>query len=221
MLIYPVIHHLDRETSLAEALLARSCGADGVFLISHIGEDDEIVEVAAEIKEYMPNFSIGINLLSKSPVTACVKACEHNLDMVWADYMGVTSGKEEPLAQCLADFARQHPGIKLFASVAFKYQSLEPMPALAALKAKRLGFIPTTSGSATGKAPDLKKIEVMSLTTEGCLAVASGMTPENIGDFFPYLSHVLVSTGVSKNEYSLDPDKLRDFIRNAKQNIIN
>jgi len=72
------------------------------------------------------------------------------------------------------------------------------------------GFIPTTSGSATGKAPQLAKI--ISMSQHGVLAVASGMTPDNVSDYAPYLSHILVSTGISLDEYRIDPDKLKRLI---------
>ena len=52
--------------------------------------------------------------------------------------------------------------------------------------------------------------------TSGLLAVASGMTPDNISEFKPYLSHVLVSTGISKDEYHFDEEKINAFIQLAK-----
>lgn len=219
MLTLPVIHHLDRETSIAEAQVARKCGADGVFLISHHGDDDEIVSVASELKVYMPEMKVGINLLSRSPKEACAAALESELDMVWADHMGVNSSGVDPLGLWLSEFAKDNPAIKLFASVAFKYQAIDPNPSLAAAKAKQMGFVPTTSGSATGSAPELSKIRQMSHAVNGELAVASGMTPENILGYAPFLAYALVSTGISKDEYHIDEDKLCEFVGKSKTRL--
>ena len=116
----------------------------------------------------------------------------------------------------LQAWAKENKHIDVFASVAFKYQAEDPNPSLAAQLAQSAGFIPTTSGAGTGKAPTVEKIASMYEATGGLLAVASGMTPENIAQFKPYLSHVLVSTGISKDEYHFDLDKLENFIKFAK-----
>lgn len=216
MLIYPVIHYLNRDLALEEVWVARSCGADGVFLISHQGDDYELIEVAAEAKLKYPDFRIGINLLSQDPIFACNQAREAGLDMVWADDMGVDSRGGNPVAEYLAHFASNNQSIQLFASVAFKYRPHEPNPPLAATMAQRLGFLPTTSGSATGSAPEVQKIADMSAATGGQLAIASGMTPKNVRDYAPYLSHILVATGVGLDEYRIDPDRLIALIENCR-----
>lgn len=216
MLIYPVIHHLSGQLSLEQVAVALDCGADGAFLISHHGDDDELVAVAAQAKKKHPQFRIGINLLSRRPIEACGHAVSCGLDMVWADDMGVDSSGGSAMAESLSDFARNHRAIDLFASVAFKYRPIDPDPPLAAKMAHQMGFIPTTSGAATGSAPEVQKIVGMSAATGGVLAIASGMTPENVQDYAPHLSHILVSTGVSLDEHCIDPQRLKTLIANTK-----
>lgn len=213
--IYPVIHFLSRGLALDQVAVARDCGADGVFLISHHGNDDELVVVARAAKQAHPDFRIGINLLSQNPLQACIQAKDERLDMVWADDMGVGSGGVNAMAEELSHFAQVHPEIQLFASVAFKYCTREPDPPRAAQMAQSLGFIPTTSGSATGHAPEVQKIKDMSAATQGGLAIASGMTPENIGLYAPYLSHILVATGIGMDEYRINPARLKLLIENC------
>lgn len=215
MHIYPVIHYLTREIALQQVALARGCGADGVFLISHDGADVDLVTVAARAKRDHPDFQIGINLLSEPPLHACERAKSSGLDMVWADDMGVDSSGANAMAHSLSDFARDWPEIVLFASVAFKYRPHEPDPARAARMAQSLGFLPTTSGAATGSPPDVEKIATMSAATGGRLAIASGMTPENVGRYASHLSHILVATGIGADGYHIDPQLLRRFIANA------
>lgn len=216
--IYPVIHFLNRTLALEQVALARECGASGVFLISHHGDDYLLVDVAREAKDAHPTFSIGINLLTKRPLEAAALAQLYELDMVWADDMGVDSQGISEEGKFLSHFAQTNPEITLFASVAFKYRPNEPYPSVAATNAQTAGFIPTTSGSGTGSAPDLAKIQAMHAATNGLLAVASGMTPENIADYEPFLSHVLVATGVSLDEYRIDPAKLKALIAPCRNN---
>lgn len=92
----------------------------------------------------------------------------------------------------------------------------EPSPAMAALNALTLGFVPTTSGPATGKAPELSKVRAMWDEADHTLAVASGLTPDNIAAFAPYVSHALVATGVSRDEHHFDAELLRVFVARSR-----
>lgn len=185
--------------------------------ISHDRRDDEMIGVALQAKRSLGDFALGINLLSKSPRFACEVARQFKLDMVWADRMGVDSRGLDPSGLLLSEFSRENPHIKLFASVAFKYQPIEPEPALAAQNAVKAGFMPTTSGDATGVAPQLSKIAAMSVACRGNLAVASGITPENARDFRKIVSCALVSTGISSDAYRINRTKLRALLAAARQ----
>ena len=216
MKTYPVIHFSNRELALEQVALAQGAGASGVFLISHYGNDAELVNVACEAKQLHPDFAIGINLLSKAPLEAARRALEAELDMVWADSMGVDSRGLRVEGSALAELAKTNPRLQFFASVAFKYREPEFYPALAAQEATKAGFIATTSGAATGSAPEVSKIASMFAAAGGRLAVASGMTPENVSSFVPFLSHILVATGVSIDEFRIDEAKLKLFIANVE-----
>lgn len=215
--VYPVIHHLSRELSLEQARLAQRCASAGVFLISHLGQDKEVLDVAWELKQAVKaaGLEVGVNLLSTPAALAIELAREAGLDMLWADHMGVDSSGLSAEGHACAQQARQG-GLRLFASVAFKYQAREANPPEAARQAFAAGFVPTTSGKGTGHAPELEKIVRMSEQCEGQLAVASGMTPENIAEFAPYLSDVLVATGVSLDEYRIDEFRLRLLVQSTK-----
>lgn len=220
MRVLPVIHHLNAATTRDQVALARNCGADGVFLISHAGRDDELLNLVPALREDCGQFWLGVNLLGEtSPSSAWRRAFAAGCDGVWLDNAGVDSLGANVQALQLARSRRRTPlgrkRLDVFASVAFKYQAPEPSPAMAALNALTLGFVPTTSGPATGKAPELSKVRAMWDETDGVLAVASGLTPDNIADFAPYLSHALVATGVSRDEHHFDPELLRVFVVRA------
>jgi len=221
MKIYPVIHHRDRHTTLLQAQLALDAGADGVFLISHAGGNDGLPGLAQEVQAQSSaqhtDFRVGINLLGAHSTHALQIALEHELDMLWCDDAGVDGLSANNAALAMANTLRQLNGtFELFGSVAFKYQKHETNPATAARNAAALGFVSTTSGAGTGEPPAVDKIIGMSLATSGQLAVASGMTPDNIAQYAPLLSHVLVATGVSADEHHFDFEKLVVFIARAR-----
>lgn len=215
--IYPVIHHLDAPTTIAQAALAARCGAHGVFLINHNPRVDDaiLVQLGVEIRLAHPGLRVGINMLHAPVRQAAHAVRDAGLDMVWGDDCGVSSAGLTPRGEAMRQFALAHPGVEVFASVAFKYQPYEHRPMAAADTARLSGFTPVTSGAATGSPPEILKIEQMSHSGKAPLAVASGMTPENVSRYAPMLSAILVATGVSVDEHHFDEKRLRLLVQAA------
>ncbi|CAN7746319.1 hypothetical protein LJR118_006753 [Acidovorax sp. LjRoot118] len=221
--VWAVIHHLNGPLTLEQAHLALDAGAYGVFLISHEGADHELPSLATAIKSVRSadgrSLCVGINLLTeKDPTAAFELAAANALDAVWIDEPGIVAGEARAPALKLARARDVFPGStkpRVFASVAFKYQAEDPTPAKSARAARALGFTPTTSGKATGQPPTVEKIQLMRGTSSLGLAVASGMSPENIASYSGLLSDVLVATGVSLDEHRFDYEKLRAFVHAA------
>lgn len=208
--VLPVIHFQSPELSLLNAERAFDAGCDGVFLIHMDGVNDVLAPVAKAIKARWPDKLVGVNYLDMPVVEALKRNIAEGLDMTWTDEQLTYSGNTE---QSDAVAARQvlwtQPGHLLFAGVAFKYRAHEPHPEQAARAASAMGFIPTTSGPATGAAADVEKLRAMrNALGDAPLAVASGITPENAEEFAPFLSHILVATGVSSSFYELDYEKM-------------
>lgn len=212
--IYPVIHYFDCETTLREAEIAKKYGADGVFLISHIGSDEKLIPLAVKIKNDF-DLKSGLNLLPFDCMHTANIVKANNIDMVWFDNCGVSSTGLNEEGELIKEFAKNNKNIDIFASVAFKYQKEEINPVMAAINAYEAGFIPTTSGSGTGFAPEVEKIKSMFLPNK-TLAVASGMSCENILLFKDNLTHVLVSTGISMDSFHFDEEKIKKFIELAR-----
>lgn len=212
-LILPVIHFQDTPLALVNAAMARQSGADGVFLISHHVQDEELPAVAEAIKRSWPGARVGLNFLSRGLRAAMSAVERHGLDMLWGDRCGVSAQGLDDDGRHLRDWAARNPAVTVYAGVAFKYQRPEPDPAGAARQAREAGMLPTTSGAATGSAPNLDKIRSMSEAVDGQLAVASGMTAANVGPFAPLLHSILVSTGVSLDEVRFDPLLLVEFVK--------
>lgn len=216
--ILPVIHYLDDATAIKQAKGAYGAGADGVFLISHTGQSSMLPNIGGEIQDLaLPNFKVGVNFLGWDPLDAYKTAEESGMDMLWLDAPGLSSRGLSADGIRLMEYIRAHSldTVEVFASVAFKYQPPEAIPSAAAALARNLGLIPTTSGPATGVPPDLQKVVDMHGGT-GPLAIASGMTADNVATFAPHLSHILVATGVSIDDHHFDYELLQVFIARAR-----
>jgi predicted TIM-barrel enzyme len=85
---------------------------------------------------------------------------------------------------------------------------------LAAQIATHYMDVVTTSGPATGEPAEVEKIKTMKKSIgDFPLAIASGITPENVSDCLPYADIFLVATGISKNFFDLDSDKVHRLSR--------
>jgi len=211
--LHPVIHYLDMATTIRNAEIADKAGCAGIFLIHMAGQDSLLDQAAIEIKRAFPRLTIGINRLATDPLTSIRQNVSVGADSTWCDVCGVTSAGVDTLGVSLQTELAKHRGHNLFGSVAFKYQRIDPYPPKAALLAAEAGFIPTTSGTATGSAPEIGKIAAIAAALPNrSLAVASGITPENVSCFVPHVKHFLVSTGISKSFYLFDEAKVRGLI---------
>lgn len=209
MKIIPVIHHLTTEQTLENAKICAEENAFGVFLISMTGDNDELPMLAKMIKAKHPQLKVGINLLGKSALSSLDTSQVFGLDMTWSDNPIITSSGIGVEAIYIKGILKGTEHM-FFNSVAFKYQKSDSNPGVAAELSKNCGFIPTTSGKATGSAADLNKIiQMKAAIGEYPLAVASGLDPENITEYLDYLEYGLVATGISKTFHELDQEKLR------------
>lgn len=216
--IWPVIH-VDEENpqiTFRNAELAALNGCNGVFLISMNNYDEPLCRMARTVKAEFPELKVGVNHLQKDAPMSLRDNLMAGLDATWTDHSEVSSAGAETGAHDVSNLLKSNPGHLFFGAVAFKYQAKEPNPAQAALLAHKLGMIPTTSGPRTGTAASLEKLRGMrEQIGEIPLAIASGITPQNLAEQAPFLTHVLVSTGISLDEYTFCPEKLKDLMREA------
>lgn len=227
--ILPVVHvaEADPKLALENVLLAREAGADGVFLINHEGKAGYLLGLYAEVVEKVPDWWIGLNLLGVSPmrifdlIARVTPLRPHGL---WTDTGLIREGSaDQPEAELVLDRRREKwptwDGL-YFGGVAFKYQNAVKDVAAVAKAAVPFMDVVTTSGPATGSAADPDKIRLMKIAMgDSPLAIASGLTVDNVHEFLPWASALLVATGVSKSFTQLDGPKLRAFVdrvRSAK-----
>lgn len=106
-LVFPVVHHMDQQTTLEQGRFALSSGADGIFLISHNGGNSELFDPARILKNQFPHAKIGINLLGESPVVGLQLSEDSHLDMIWTDHPGVDSTQVSPIAYQISQYLHQ------------------------------------------------------------------------------------------------------------------
>jgi len=218
--LIPVIHHRDVITTLYNAEIAAKVGCEYVSLIQMEGRDNLLDEAFRAIRKDFPDLKAIINRLSLDPSVSYLVNRSLGANGTWADKCGVHGEFLSQESSAIATEIVLSPNHKFFGGVAFKYQEHEKYPELAAKTAYDLGFIPTTSGLQTGSAPDIDKIKCMAnALPERILAVASGITPENVTDFAPYVNYYFVATGISRDFYHFDFDKvnkLQEIISNSE-----
>jgi hypothetical protein len=194
----------------------------GVFLISMDGNDDALDPAAAVIRSTWPKMRVGVNYLTEHPIVGINRAFDAKYDAFWIDTQMFTRGELGPIARGLqASLCGRFRNFPMFAAVAFKGQPPDPFPGDSAGLAAHYGLIPTTSGPATGQAPDVEKVRRIRAGIDGTwgrarwpLAIASGVTPENARSFVDAgATHLLVATGISKSFHEFDPAKLEALMK--------
>lgn len=204
-----VVHVRDDAQAVANVEFARDAGADGVFLINHGMGHQNLLSIAGRIAAADSAFFVGVNCLDL-PAEAVFSRLPEGVHGVWTDNAGINSGDEYAAPRIrAAQLASGWDGLHV-GGVAFKYQPLAGTAADAARCAIDYVDVITTSGPGTGKPPLVGKIEAMrSAIGDHPLAIASGITPENVGDYLPLVDCFLVATGISENFHDLDPERVR------------
>ena len=214
MKFYAVIHVCDPfgyHPTISAGRAVRA-GADGVFVINHGVRPSALIDVANRIHAEHPDLWMGFNFLGLRPEDA-FHALPDYAKGLWTDNAG--EGPSVQRARLRSEWKGEY-----FGGTAFKGQRQPSDLREAVLTAATFMEVVTTSGPGTGRAPELEKIRIMGETAKQCgrgLAIASGVTPENVSQYMPYATHILVATGVSQSFQELDFYKMKqlvDVIRN-------
>jgi uncharacterized protein len=207
----PVIHVVNEEQALANAQIAKEAGADGVFLINHQVGYQALLQCYERVVAELPGLWVGLNCLDLG--RAAIGIIPRATAGLWTDSAGIEeTGGDHTFFEArrfLRDCADVLWEGVYFGGVAFKYQT--PVSDFAAVAKAAVPWVDviTTSGTGTGVAPDVRKIATMKAAIgEHPLAIASGITAENVRSFMPYADCFLVATGISKSHIELDPAKV-------------
>jgi len=207
--VFPVIHAVDADQVVQNTKIAADAGADGVFVINHGFPALELLPLIDAARDHIA--WVGANFLGLGPVSA-MQTIPELAKGLWTDNARIDdTSDDQPHAQAVLDTRQERKwGGNYFGGVAFKYQQQPTSCYDAALRAAAYMDVVCTSGVGTGKAADIAKIKTMreALDNWMCkarLGIASGITPDNVELYLPYVDDYLVATGISKDFHNLDP----------------
>lgn len=204
---FTAVIHVESDTQAVEqAAIAFGSGAGGVFLIDHARPWHFLFRSYMFVRHKFPDAWLGLNFLDLNPMSAICTAVPDDVDAIWTDGSDATSTFRNQAYKF-----GQGQTWKLFMGAAFKGQAPDPDPAATAGKVARWGFIPCTSGPATGVPATVEKVRAMkeAIGAHWPLALASGVTIENFQQFGPHVDCFMVATGISKSFHELDAAKVQ------------
>lgn len=97
-LVTPFIHVTSPGQALENVTIAADVGADGVWLISHEGDDDALVPLADTVIAHHPGLMVGVNFLGSAPGQAMKTIAASGSPAItgyWSDNAGIIDGEVE------------------------------------------------------------------------------------------------------------------------------
>jgi len=212
----PVIHPVAKDTARRSIQTAVEAGADGIFLINQGMSAPQVLDFVLEVHERNEGLWIGVNLLGSPPEEVIGLVVDLPVGGIWSDDAGIDERSNSQPAGERFQRAREKAGWRglHFGGVAFKYQREVPdalLPRAAERAVPWLDVI-TSSGPGTGYAASIEKARTLrSGAGDHPLALASGVSPENIAGFLPYVDAYLVASEIETAKYSgvLVPERTR------------
>jgi len=224
----PVIHPVSEAIALSSIQTAVEAEADGIWLINQGMRTPELLAFIPKVNRLFPKLWIGVNLLGTPPdqMIGCIK--DLPVWGIWCDNAGINEWQDRQVdGEEFRDARKLHNWKGLyFGGVAFKYQRevQDNMLPVAAQKATAWMDVITSSGPGTGYAAPTEKAKALRAGAgEHAIALASGVSPENIEGFLPYVDAYLVASEIETEKYSgiLVPERtklLAEKIHNWNQN---
>lgn len=216
-----VVHVEAKTQAMANAIIAFSEGADGIFLINHSISPGELRDIYFDIRTAYKDEWIGLNFLRSPRARLFRGLAPEDASGIWTDNAGYEESEDPLFLPRSLHEIRQNSSRAMktlyFGGVSFKHQhDTDNIHAACAAASACVPYVDviTTSGTQTGEPPSLEKIAGMRRAIgKHPLAIASGMTPENVHPFLPHVDAFLVATGISKSFIELDPDRVRTMAK--------
>jgi uncharacterized protein len=215
--LLPVVHPLGEDEVMNSVGVAVEAGVKGVFLIDQGMPSDEVLGLVMKVRGRYPDLWVGVNLLGVPPAQVLARGmerCAGRLDGIWSDNAQVDeSASEQPAAQAFVEARRRLKWNGLyFGGVAFKYQRSVAAENLGRAAQQALPFMDVvcTSGPGTGRQAELAKVMAMraGIGDRGALALASGVSEDNVAGYLPYVDAYLVGTSIEVEFGILAPRKV-------------
>lgn len=221
--ILPVIHVVDEALGATNIDHVAEAGLKGCFLINHDFGIDPFLPIIEAIRGRYPDFWIGVNFLAVTglkafPLLAELEQRGARIDAYWADDARIDEAADIQTEADAITATRRDCGWNglYFGGTAFKKQRpVDPKDyARAASIAGNHMDVVTTSGIATGQSADLGKLDQFrKALPDTPIALASGITPDNAGDY-AMVDCFMVATGINIKDdfYRIDPARLARLV---------
>lgn len=199
--IIPVIHMLNKNQVLTNVKICIECGIKKIFLINHQVSEQDLIECANIVKNEYPSLWVGINILGISTESAINKNLQ--FDGLWCD------------ATISSDDVKKYRNFKglFFGGLAFKYQPQPKDLKIACDDAILATDVATTSGVGTGKAANVDKIKtIREYLGEHPMAIASGVSSENIHNYKDIVDYLLVASSITSTNEMIYKEKLIELL---------
>ena len=212
----PVVHPRSKVLCLKAVETALNCQADGIFLVNEGLDAWELLDLIPEIHHKFDSPWIGVNLIGFEPETVVGLIIGLPVAGIWSDNAGIVeSQSKQPAAERFLQARQDNAWDGLyFGGLAMKYQRrvAEEQLADAAQRACPFMDMITSSGTETGVAISM---EALKRLREGAgshpIALASGISPENVRHYLPYVDAYLVASSIETDKYSgiLIPERVK------------
>lgn len=215
--VLPAIHAHTISMTLENIDMIQQQWADWFMLVNNEISPEKLLKIYEQVENRYEDLFHGINVLWRTPDMVIRELQWLRVDGLRVDkpYIREVNWEDRTnlIQQAMNDTGRSW---LYFWWVAFKYQkplSSEELPKAVEKSQLYLDVI-TTSWSATWKAANPQEVKYMrELIGKFPLALASGITPENIQDYLPYVDTSIVGTWISErmNQYAhvFDQGKLQ------------
>lgn len=235
MEVFPVVHinNDDVHVAVREGRRALELGVDGLYLIDHFNGNvnkKPLLDAYYNLKSISPEAYIGVNILGLGPhdaMRALARSINKSKGLIlppsglWIDDM-MEDGLDKSAAIELRDSNPRLKSIRILGGVAFKYtETYTEDPIMASYWTEWLKDsvdVIVTSGEATGREPSLEKLTAMKeAAADKPLAVASGISSDNIRKYEGIVDEILVSSSIETYPSSgrFDRQKLEELIEIA------
>lgn len=191
-----------------------------------------MTELGLELKKRAPSdFELGVEFLIHDPRASLsvAKVCDFNF--VRTDYFVDRMAREEYGGEIEVDakeinsFRKSIDAstIQIFADIQVKYATLlekdKPLHLSATQAWQQGASAAVMSATKTGEAPNVNEVkEVFDKGVEGDIFIGSGLSPENIQSFAPFIQGAIVGTSLMK-ERKLQKDRIALLLEKLKEDI--
>lgn len=200
--VIPVIHYLSDEQVYTNIETCLSVGVNNVFLINHLTDYHDLLNVTKRVRKDFPDLWVGLNFLDLLPKD--VLGMDLHINALWFDK-----------TLTLDDIKDKKFEGEIFSGFNFKYQKQYHGDDLIEVSnlIKKTSTVACTSGSGTGISANVNRIkDLKDILGDFPMGLASGVSEDNIESYLPYVDNFLVATSITGKGEIINGDLLKRLI---------